>query len=74
MLRPAPGPGRDLRGQVLVMVAILLVVLLAFAGLAIDVGRQSAEHRTPQRSPPAVPSSTARRTAQRPTTPARPPG
>jgi Flp pilus assembly protein TadG len=27
------------------MVAILLVVLLAFAGLAIDVGRQAAEHR-----------------------------
>jgi Flp pilus assembly protein TadG len=36
---------RDARGQVLVMVAILLVILLAFAGLAIDVGRQSAEHR-----------------------------
>jgi hypothetical protein len=33
------------RGQVLVMFAILLVVLLAFAGLAIDVGRQNAEQR-----------------------------
>jgi hypothetical protein len=33
------------RGQVLVMFAILLVVLLGFAGLAIDVGRQNAEQR-----------------------------
>ncbi len=41
---PAAAP-RDARGQVLVMVAILLVVLLAFTGLAIDVGRQAAEHR-----------------------------
>lgn len=41
---PAATP-RDARGQVLVMVAILLVVLLAFTGLAIDVGRQAAEHR-----------------------------
>jgi hypothetical protein len=33
------------RGQVLVMVAILLVLLLAFAGLTIDLGRQNAERR-----------------------------
>lgn len=33
------------RGQVLVMVAILLVLLLAFAGMAIDIGRQVAERR-----------------------------
>ncbi len=33
------------RGQVLVIFAILLVVLLAFAGLAIDIGRQNAEQR-----------------------------
>jgi len=33
------------RGQVLVIFSILLVVLLAFAGLAIDVGRQVAERR-----------------------------
>ncbi|HET6744622.1 MAG TPA: pilus assembly protein TadG-related protein [Candidatus Limnocylindria bacterium] len=33
------------RGQVLVIFAILLVVLLGFAGLAIDVGRQNAEQR-----------------------------
>jgi Flp pilus assembly protein TadG len=44
MRLPAATP-RDPRGQVLVMVAILLVVLLAFTGLAIDVGRQAAEHR-----------------------------
>ncbi len=44
MRAPAARP-RDARGQVLVMVAILLVVLLAFTGLAIDVGRQAAEHR-----------------------------
>ena len=33
------------RGQVLVMFAILLVILLAFAGLTIDLGRQNAERR-----------------------------
>jgi len=44
-MRPPCGPARDARGQVLVMVAILLVILLAFTGLAIDVGRQSAEQR-----------------------------
>ena len=33
------------RGQVLVIFSILLVLLLAFAGLAIDVGRQNAEQR-----------------------------
>jgi Flp pilus assembly protein TadG len=36
---------RDADGQVLVMFAILLVVLLGFTGLAIDVGRQKAEER-----------------------------
>ena len=36
---------RAVRGQVLVIFAILLVVLLGFAGLAIDVGRQNAEQR-----------------------------
>ena len=38
-MRPAP------RGQVLVIFAISLVVLLAFAGLAIDIGRQNAQQR-----------------------------
>jgi hypothetical protein len=33
------------RGQVLVLLALLIVILLAFAGLAIDVGRQTAERR-----------------------------
>jgi hypothetical protein len=33
------------RGQVLVIFAILLVILLGFTGLAIDVGRQNAEQR-----------------------------
>jgi Flp pilus assembly protein TadG len=33
------------RGQVLVMFAILLVILLGFAGVAIDIGRQNAEQR-----------------------------
>jgi Flp pilus assembly protein TadG len=33
------------RGQVLVMFAVLLVVLLGFAGVAIDFGRQNAEQR-----------------------------
>jgi Putative Flp pilus-assembly TadE/G-like len=40
-----PAGERPPAGQVLVLVAILLVVLLAFAGLAIDVGRQLAERR-----------------------------
>ena len=38
-LRPQP------RGQVLVIFAISLVVLLAFAGIAIDLGRQNAQQR-----------------------------
>ncbi len=33
------------RGQVLVMFAVLIVVLLGFAGVAIDVGRQVSERR-----------------------------
>ncbi len=33
------------RGQVLVIFAITIVVLLAFAGLAIDIGRQNAQQR-----------------------------
>jgi hypothetical protein len=33
------------RGQVLVIFAIVLVVLLGFSGVAIDVGRQTAEQR-----------------------------
>lgn len=36
---------RDQRGQVLVLFAILAVVLLAAAGLSIDIGRQVAERR-----------------------------
>jgi Flp pilus assembly protein TadG len=42
---PGLRPGRDAPGQVLVLVALLLTVLLAFSGLAIDVGRQVAERR-----------------------------
>lgn len=33
------------RGQVLVIFAILIVILIAFAGLVIDIGRQVAERR-----------------------------
>jgi hypothetical protein len=33
------------RGQVLVIFAVLLVVLMGFAGVAIDIGRQNAEQR-----------------------------
>jgi Flp pilus assembly protein TadG len=36
---------RDAHGQVLVIVALLLTVLLAFSGFAIDIGRQVAERR-----------------------------
>ena len=39
MRRPEP------RGQVLVMFAVLIVILLGFAGVAIDVGRVTAERR-----------------------------
>jgi Flp pilus assembly protein TadG len=38
-------PRRAEHGQVVVMVAVLVVVLLGFAGLAIDVARQNAEQR-----------------------------
>ena len=34
-----------MRGQVLVIFAFLLVVLLGFTGVAIDIGRQNAEQR-----------------------------
>jgi hypothetical protein len=34
-----------MRGQVLVISAVLLVILLGFAGIAIDLGRQNAEQR-----------------------------
>ena len=37
--------GGEPRGQVLVLFAILLTILLAFAGLAIDIGRQVSERR-----------------------------
>ena len=36
------------RGQMLVIFAVLLVVLLGFAGVAIDVGRVTAERRHAQ--------------------------
>jgi Flp pilus assembly protein TadG len=36
------------RGQVLVILAIIMVLLLGFAGVAIDVGRQNAEQRHAQ--------------------------
>ncbi|HEX5040151.1 MAG TPA: Tad domain-containing protein [Candidatus Limnocylindria bacterium] len=38
-------PARAERGQVLVIFAILIVLLLGFAGFAIDIGRQVAERR-----------------------------
>jgi Flp pilus assembly protein TadG len=38
-------PREGLRGQVLVIFAVLVVVLLAFAGVAVDLGRQNAEQR-----------------------------
>jgi hypothetical protein len=36
---------RDERGQVLVLLSLLIVIILAFAGVAIDIGRQVAERR-----------------------------
>ena len=41
----ARAPGDEARGQVLVLFAILIMVLLAAAGLSIDIGRQVAERR-----------------------------
>ncbi len=49
MARPEPE-----RGQVLVLFAILLVVLLAFAGISIDIGRQVAERRHVQNAADAA--------------------
>ena len=37
--------GPEPRGQVLVLFAIIIVVLLGFAGLTVDIGRQVAERR-----------------------------
>ena len=37
--------GCDERGQVLIIFTLLLIVLLGFAGIAIDIGRQVAERR-----------------------------
>jgi Flp pilus assembly protein TadG len=37
--------GSDERGQVLIIFTLLLIVLLGFAGVAIDIGRQVAERR-----------------------------
>ena len=45
MSGPRPFPAHDERGQVLVLLALLIVILLAFAGIAIDIGRQIAERR-----------------------------
>jgi len=39
------GHRRDERGQVLVLFAVLIVILLAFAAFSIDIGRQVAERR-----------------------------
>ena len=36
---------REPRGQVLVLFAILVTILLAFAGFSVDIGRQQAEQR-----------------------------
>jgi hypothetical protein len=52
----APGP----RGQVLVMFAVMLVVLLAMAGLTIDVGRAVAERRHVQTAADAGALATCR--------------
>ena len=38
-------PSSAARGQVLVMMALLIVILLGFAAIAIDIGRQQAERR-----------------------------
>ena len=38
-------PAQAARGQVLVIFALFLVILLGFTGIAIDIGRQNAEQR-----------------------------
>jgi hypothetical protein len=45
---------REPAGQVLILVALLLTILLAFAGLTIDVGRQLAERRHVQNAADAA--------------------
>ena len=42
------------RGQVLVMIALLLVVLLGFAAFAVDIGRQVSERRHVQNAADAA--------------------
>ena len=42
------GHREEPRGQVFVILTILLVILLGFAGVAIDIGRQNAERRHTQ--------------------------
>ena len=46
--------GASARGQVLVIFAILIIILIAFAGLAIDIGRQVAERRHVQNAADAA--------------------
>lgn len=46
--------GRASRGQVLVLFAILVTLLLAFAGFSVDVGRQAAERRHVQNAADAA--------------------
>lgn len=49
-----PNPGSDERGSMLVMLSVVLVMLLAFAGLVIDGGRAYADHRNVQNAADAA--------------------
>jgi Putative Flp pilus-assembly TadE/G-like len=46
--------GRHARGQVLIMTAIVLTLLLAFTGVAIDIGRHNAQDRHLQKAADAA--------------------
>src|SRR5437660_1670719 len=52
--------GRGQRGQIIVIAAILLPILLAMAGLAVDVGSYAAERRSLQNAADAIALAAAR--------------
>jgi len=52
--------GRGQRGQIIIVAAILLPILLAMAGLAVDVGSYAAERRNLQNAADAIALAAAR--------------
>src|SRR2546423_15151262 len=59
-LRKHRKSGRGQGGQIIVLAAILLPILLAMAGLAVDVGSYAAERRNLQNAADAIALAAAR--------------